>query len=102
MVTIESLERLDGTPHANVFPTDEPKTVRLTLSAGEQVDPHTHPGREVVLYLVEGELELRLGEDSHRVKAGDVARFDGDQEISPAATADSTALIVLARSGSTS
>jgi len=93
---IRDLDALDGEPHANPFPDTEPKTVRLRLDEGESVPAHTHPGRRIVLYLVDGEIELALGEDTHRVTAGDVARFDGDQEIEPRAIQDSTALIVLA------
>jgi quercetin dioxygenase-like cupin family protein len=93
---IRDLDGLDGEPHANPFPNVEPKTVRLVLGAGESVPAHSHPGRDIVLYLIEGELELTLGDDTHQLSAGDVARFDGDQEIAPTALADSTALIVLA------
>jgi len=93
---IRALDDLDGEPHANPFPDSEPKTVRLTLDAGESVPPHDHPGREIVCYLVDGELELTLGDDTHRLTAGDVARFDGDQQISPEAVTDSTAVLVLA------
>lgn len=90
------LDDLDGTPHANVFPGTEPKTIRLTLPEGESVPPHRHPDREIVLYLLDGDLELRLGEETLAVEPGDVVRFDGDQDISPHAVADSTALLVLA------
>lgn len=96
MTTIHTLSDLDGTPHANVFPDAEPKTIRLTLDAGEEVAPHSHPDREIVFYLVEGAIELQLGDDLHELAAGDVARFDGDQEVSPRAVEDTTALIVLA------
>lgn len=96
MVTIESLAELDGEPHANVFPTDEPKTVRLTLSEGEHVDPHSHPEREIVLYLISGEIDLRLDDDSYQIGEGDVVHFDGEQDVSPIAKTDSTALLVLA------
>jgi len=96
VTTVEALAGLEGQPHANVFPDREPKTVRLTLPAGEEVAPHAHPDREVVLYLVEGAVDLRVGEETHALTAGDVARFDGDRRISPRATADSTALVVLA------
>jgi len=96
VTTIRALDDLDGEPHANAFPDAEPKTIRLTLAAGEEVPPHDHPDREIVLYLVEGEIELTLGEETHEVTAGDVARFDGDQDVSPKATEDSTALLVLA------
>ncbi|WP_245902765.1 cupin domain-containing protein [Salinigranum rubrum] len=87
---------MDGQPHANVFPDAEPKTIRLTLPEGEEVAPHSHPGRDIVLYLIEGTVELQLGDATHEMTAGDIVRFDGDQEISPHAVEDSTALIVLA------
>ncbi|WP_435101336.1 cupin domain-containing protein [Halarchaeum sp. P4] len=96
MADIRTLADLEGQPHANVFPDTEPKTVRLTLEEGEAVPSHTHPGRDIVLYLVEGTVELELGEDTHEVSAGDVARFDGERDISPRALEASTALIVLA------
>lgn len=96
MTTIHPLDALDGRPHASVFPDAEPKTVRLVLDAGEEVPPHTHPDRHIVLYLVEGAMELRVGDRTHELTSGDVARFDGDREISPRAVAESTALIVLA------
>lgn len=101
MTTIHSLTDLDGSPHANVFPEAEPKTIRLTLDAGERVDPHRHPGRKIVFYLVEGAIDLHLDENTFELTAGDVARFDGDREISPVASRDSTALIVLAPASGT-
>jgi len=101
MTTIQSLTDLDGSPHANVFPQAEPKTIRLTLDAGERVDPHRHPGREIVFYLLEGGIDLHLGEDTFELAEGDIARFGGDQEIAPVASKQSTALIVLARASET-
>ncbi|WP_090384110.1 cupin domain-containing protein [Natronobacterium texcoconense] len=97
MPTIQSLSELESTPHANVFPTSEPKTIRLELEADEAVDRHSHPGRDIVFHLLEGEIELELDGDTHEVTAGDVARFDGDQDIAPRALEPSTALIVLAQ-----
>ncbi|MFA1611837.1 cupin domain-containing protein [Halobellus rubicundus] len=101
MTRIEHLPDLDAAPHANVFPDREPKTVKLSLDAGERVPPHDHPDREIVLYLLEGALRLELGGETHALKAGDVARFDGDQQISPVADEPSTALLVLAKSAET-
>ncbi|QIB74363.1 cupin domain-containing protein [Halogeometricum borinquense] len=98
MTEIVHLPDLDGTPHANVFPESEPKTIRLTLEADERVAPHDHPGRSIVLHVLDGALELELGDETHALERGDVARFDGDQDISPLATEPSTALIVLAPS----
>nr|WP_254547072.1 cupin domain-containing protein [Halomarina sp. BND7] len=95
-MSVERLDALAGRPHANVFPGEEPTTIRLTLAAGERVEPHRHPDRQVVLFVVEGELELRVGDESEGLEAGDVARFDGDRDISPRAVTDSVALVVLA------
>jgi quercetin dioxygenase-like cupin family protein len=97
MTSIQTLADLEGQPHANVFPDEEPKTIRLTLSEGEEVPPHTHPGRDIVFYLIEGAIELQLEDQTYDMNGGDVTRFDGAQDISPRAIADSTALIVLAR-----
>lgn len=97
MVTIESIDELDGAPLANVFPADEPKTIRLTLTEEERVEPHSHPDRQIILYLISGELELGLDENSHRVQAGNVVHFDGEHDISLSANTDSTGLLVLAR-----
>ncbi|WP_435075217.1 cupin domain-containing protein [Halorubrum sp. HHNYT27] len=96
MTTIHTLDELNGQPHANVFPDEEPKTIRLTLDAGGEVASHSHPDREIVCYLIEGAIELELGDETHELLAGDVARFNGDQEIAPRAIEKSTALIVLA------
>lgn len=74
-----------------------PKTVSLELAAGESVPPHQHPEMNIVFHLLSGTLDLELGAESHRLTAGDVARFDGEQEISPVAVDDSEALLVLAR-----
>jgi len=96
MATLEHLSDLEATPHANVFPTEEPKTIRLTLDAGQRVDPHTHPGRDVVIYLIEGAVDLELDDETRHVEAGDITRFAGEREISPVAREPSTALVVLA------
>jgi len=95
MTTIHALREPEGHPHADVFPDAEPKTIRLTLDAGGEVAPHSHPDREIVFYLVEGAIELELDDETHELSAGDVARFDGEREIAPHAVEESTALIVL-------
>lgn len=96
MTTVRTLSELDGEPHAQVFPDAEPKTIRLSLAADEEIPAHTHPDREIVLYLVSGQIELRVSEKTDTLDAGDVARFDGEQEISPRAIEETTALLVLA------
>lgn len=96
MVLIKSLQELNGIPHANAFPNEEPKTIRLTLAEGEHVEPHSHPDRDIILYLIFGTLELRLDGESYQVEQGDVVHFAGSQSISPVAKEDSVALLVLA------
>ena len=96
MAGIEHLPDLDGTPHANVFPTAEPKTIRLTLDTDERVDPHPPPGRDIVLYVVEGAVDLDLDDERHSMESGDIAQFAGEREISPIAREPSVALVVLA------
>jgi quercetin dioxygenase-like cupin family protein len=92
-----SLDALDGT--ARPFGEGEPDVVRLRLDAGESVAPHAHPGRSVVFFVVDGAFVVRVGDETRQVAAGDCLRFDGDEEVSPAATDDgpATALVVLAK-----
>jgi len=72
----------------------EPHTVRLALDAGESVPPHQHPDRDIVCHVLQGEIAMTLGEETHHLEAGDLARFDGDQDISPTAESDALALPV--------
>jgi quercetin dioxygenase-like cupin family protein len=95
MTTVRDLSALDGT-HATVFPGAEPRTVRLALDAGERVDRHSHPGRDVVFLVIEGAVELTVGDETLALGAGQAARFDGERDVSPLATEACTALVVLA------
>ncbi|QLH78053.1 cupin domain-containing protein [Halosimplex rubrum] len=73
-----------------------PKTVRLALDEGDRVPPHQHPDKEIVCHVLEGAIEMTLGDETVDLSAGDAARFSGDQDISPRAREDSVALLVLA------
>lgn len=96
MVETNSLDELTAAPHARPFEPGEPAVIRLQLDAGEQVDPHTHPEKRIVLYVRSGQLELTLDDETFSCGAGDIVRFDGRTEVSPRAIEDSEALIVLA------
>jgi quercetin dioxygenase-like cupin family protein len=74
----------------------EPRTVHLSLAAEDRVPPHDHPGRQILFHVLAGEIALDLDEETHDLAAGDVARFDGDRQISPKAVTDARALVVLA------
>jgi quercetin dioxygenase-like cupin family protein len=43
----------------------------FTLPPGEMSQAHTHPDREKIYYVVSGSFDVRLGEQSARVKTGD-------------------------------
>ncbi|NLV10276.1 MULTISPECIES: cupin domain-containing protein [Halomicrobium] len=90
-----SLDDLDDDGRATLF-EHEPHTVRLSLAADEGVPAHQHPDRQIVFHQLSGELDLHLGDEVVSLTAGDVVRFDGDQDISPQARTDSEALLVLA------
>jgi quercetin dioxygenase-like cupin family protein len=90
-----ALEDLEAEPHAVLFEA-EPKTIRLSLDAGDAVAAHSHPDRQIVFHLLSGSVVVTLDDEEHELGPGDVARFDGDRDISPRAQADSTALLVLA------
>lgn len=90
------LDELDGAPHAVVFEHDAPRTIRLTLEADQQLPAHRHPDTDIVCHLVEGELDLALDGESHRLATGDLLRFSGDHEIAPTAIEDSVAVLVFA------
>jgi quercetin dioxygenase-like cupin family protein len=96
MVSLQSLDRVEGEPHADLFPGEEPQTIRLSLDEGEEIAPHQHPDRQIVFHLLSGAVDLTLGEETYELTPGDVARFDGDQYVSPTALTDSEALLVLA------
>jgi len=96
MVSLQSLDELEGEPHAELFPDEEPQTIRLSLEEGEEIAPHQHPDRRIVFHQLSGAVDVTLGEETYELAPGDVVRFDGDQYVSPKAKSDSEALLVLA------
>ena len=95
MAEITSLDDLTGSPHAEVF-SDAPRTVRLSLDAGESVPEHRHPDTDVLIHVLSGVIELGLDDETHQLEAGDLIRFDGDRTVSPYAVEESTAVVVFA------
>lgn len=96
MPDITSIESLEEAPHTEVFEEHSPRTVRLQLAADECVPKHRHPESNVVLSVRSGAIELTLGDEVYDLESGDVVQFDGDQDVSPDAVDDSTALVVFA------
>ncbi|WP_280587432.1 DUF2249 domain-containing protein [Halorubrum sp. Boch-26] len=89
------IAELDGEPHADAFPGREPKSIRLSLEAGERVPEHEHPDRTVLFHVLEGAIDVALDGDPRRVEAGEILRFEGESAIEPTAREDSVALVVL-------
>jgi quercetin dioxygenase-like cupin family protein len=92
MTDVVSVPELTDAPHATVFET-EPKVVRLALDADQQLPAHRHPGEVVLFHVLDGTVDLSLGEEVLELGAGDLARFDGDVDISPHAREASTVLV---------
>lgn len=90
------LSQRDAEPQATVFPDLEPRTVRLSLDAGNEVPAHTHPGRDVVFHVLDGHVELGLDDETVDVAAGELVRFPGERRVNPTATEDATAIVLLA------
>lgn len=61
-------------------PTGQLQVLTSTISAGggSGVDLYTHGARVEFVLVVEGNLELHLGDDTHLLNEGDAATFSGD------------------------
>jgi len=90
-----ALADLTTEPQATAFPDHEPRTVRLSLDAGEAVPEHTHPGRDIVFHVLDGRIELGLDDETLDVAAGELVRSPGERRVSPSAPVDATALVLL-------
>ncbi|MDZ7688911.1 MAG: cupin domain-containing protein [Halobacteriales archaeon] len=73
---------------------DVPRCLRLRLAEGEERPEHSHPGNEILLFVHEGVLEMRLDGEPHLVEEGEAIRFSGEREISPHAVEDTVAVLV--------
>ncbi|MFC4405938.1 cupin domain-containing protein [Haloarchaeobius iranensis] len=92
MTDVVSLPELTDAPHATVFEAP-PKVVRLELQADQRLPAHRHPDDVVLFHVVDGAVDLSLGDDVLELEAGELARFDGDVDISPHAREASTVLV---------
>jgi quercetin dioxygenase-like cupin family protein len=92
-VTVEKTEVPSGDATVERL-FDVPQTLCLGLDEGDERPEHQHPGKEILLFVHEGELSLLLGDERHRVEEGDAIRFSGDQDISPRAVEDTVAVLV--------
>ena len=94
-VEAATLADLEDATRVRLF-EGEPRAVRLALAAGETIPSHSHPERQIVCHVLEGHLEITLSGTEHGVEAGQLLRFDGEEEIALEALEDSVAVLVLA------
>lgn len=62
--------------------------------AGEGLPPHTHADQAVVVAVLSGQLELRVGEARHHLRAGDVRQVQTQGLFSSLALEDGTTVLV--------
>lgn len=95
MVERTSLDALSDSTKHPIF-TENPRTVRVALDPGAEIDEHSHPETDIVFFVVDGEMELRLDDETYELTGGDVLQFEGERTIAGTAESTTTALVVLA------
>ena len=66
---------LDGAiSNYDVFSRDDLKIVLMAFDAGEGLTPHTAPG-DALIFALEGEADMEVGDEIHRIKAGEQIVF---------------------------
>lgn len=96
MVETHSLPR-DADSGTEPLVAENPRAVRLSLAADEEIADHSHPDTDILFYVVAGDLELRLDGETYDLGTDEMARFDGERTIAGTAREPTTALVVLAR-----
>jgi transcriptional regulator with XRE-family HTH domain len=94
------LRSADGTFSSRaLFPFDEPRAVEfyelhLTAHSSEVAEPHP-PGTVENLVVTSGALEVRVGDDHHRLTKGDAIQFEADAPHEYRNPSDEDAVIYL-------
>ena len=63
-----------GISNYDVFSRDDLKIVLMAFDAGEGLTPHTAPG-DALIFALEGEADMEVGDEIHRIKAGEQIVF---------------------------
>lgn len=95
MVERTSLDALAEPTKQPVF-TDNPRTVRVALDPDEEIAEHDHPGEDIVFFVVDGAMELRLDDEAYDLTGGDLLQFDGERTVAGTAREATTVLVILA------
>jgi len=86
--------QLSGAETTTLIKTYAIEVIRMVLPAGKQVPPHSLPG-EVILQCIEGHVEVRTGDRSSTLAAGNLLYLDGHQTYGLRAATDSSLLFTI-------
>ena len=76
--------------------TDELMLNHMQLEKGQQIKPHSHPGREVFFTTVKGNMLIRINdEEEYSLHPGEVLHFKGENAISGEALENSEVFVYL-------
>ena len=63
-----------GISNYDVYSRDDLKIVLMAFDAGEGLTSHTAPG-DALIFALEGEADMEVGDETHRIKAGEQIVF---------------------------
>ncbi|NUM53779.1 MAG: cupin domain-containing protein [Candidatus Hydrogenedentes bacterium] len=81
-----------------VFAGEHAKVVVMALDAGQELSEHT-AAMPAAIHVLEGEAEVTLGSDLHRLKAGAWVHMDANLRHAVRAIAPTTLLLTLFKKG---
>ncbi|MEF7617527.1 cupin domain-containing protein [Aquincola sp. MAHUQ-54] len=85
---------LPGQKTTALFKSAQLEVMRLVLMAGKALPPHQMPG-EVTIQCIEGELDVTVAGESHRLAAGQLLFLEGGTPHGVVALRDASALVTL-------
>jgi quercetin dioxygenase-like cupin family protein len=65
------------------------------IERGAGVSTHAHPGMEQAQYFLEGEAEVKIGDETHQVRAGDLCFFPADVFHSVRVTSERAKVLII-------
>jgi len=87
-------ERLATAQTSTLVKTDLIEVIRLVLPAGKDIPPHEVPG-EITLQCLEGRVQVRAGDSSSELSAGELLYLSGSEPHSLRANENSSLLLTI-------
>ncbi|MBM3290043.1 MAG: cupin domain-containing protein [Candidatus Hydrogenedentes bacterium] len=88
----------DSIVSKTVFAGDHAKVVLMALDAGQELSEHT-AAMPAVIHLIEGEADVTLGDDAHRLAAGAWVHMPAHRRHSMKAVTPTVLLLTLFKKG---